>query len=349
MVAPDPIATLLTLVERLAEDLTLEQSLAAVTDAALVLLPGDHASIRLVDESGDELVALARSGHGSETPSRAMRKGEGVAGWVLVNGRAAVVHDVRDDPRFLVMDLQGFDVRSLVSAPLLRRGHALGVLSVSSGQVGAFGEEHERLARLLASSSVRALEQARLERLAVTDDLTHAYNGRYLVPRLREEIERVKHGGASLSVAMLDLDHFKSANDTHGHAVGDRLLRVFADRVRDKTRRSDVLVRRGGEEFVLLLPATGSVQALALAERIRAALEEPIDVAHDVRVRQTVSIGVASWSASESADELVNRADVAMYEAKRAGRNRVVAAAEPGAFAKSNERATAEPSRVQTS
>jgi two-component system cell cycle response regulator len=328
VVARDPVPTLLDLTERLADDAPLEVHLSAVTDAALLLLPADHASIRLVDESGAELRASARSGEGRLNQSMPLRKGEGVAWWAIVERRSALVRDVREDHRFaLPSGAQGFTIGSMVAAPLLRRGRALGVLSVSSARPGAFGEEDERLARLLASCSVPALERARLEELAVTDSLTLAYNGRYLLPRLLAEMDRARHAGHALSVAMLDLDHFKLANDTLGHAVGDILLRVFADRVREKTRRSDVLVRRGGEEFVLVLPSTPCAQAIALADRIRQAVAEPVEArAPDRQLSQTVSIGVAAWDGASSAEDLVNRADVAMYEAKRGGRNRVVAA-----------------------
>jgi diguanylate cyclase (GGDEF)-like protein len=321
----DPIRVLLALTEQLSGPVPLDHALGAVTDAALVLVPGDHASIRLVDEAGEELVASARSGQGRTYPSLPLRKGQGIAGWVIANQRSVLLQDARTDARY-VEGPQGFAVRSLTAAPLTRDGRALGVLSISSSRVGVFDERFEEVARLLANVSVPALERVRLERLAMTDDLTLAYNGRYLVARLREEIDRAKRAGHALSVAMLDLDHFKHANDTHGHAAGDRLLRVFADRTRDKTRRSDVLVRRGGEEFVLLLPSTQLEQAAVLAERVRVAVEAPIAIAPDRAAVQTVSIGVASWDGRESADLLIHRADVAMYEAKRRGRNLVVTA-----------------------
>jgi len=329
----DALLALLSLTDRLSEEVPLAEALSAVTDAALVLVPGDHASIRLVDDAGEELLASARSGEGREHRAVPLRRGQGIAGWVIANARSALVPDTLHDARFVEGDPQGFAIRSMVAAPLARAHRALGVLSISSARVGAFSDHDERVARLLANVSVPALERARLEHLAVTDDLTLAYNGRYLVARLREEMDRARRSGQALSLAMLDLDHFKRANDTHGHATGDRLLRVFADRARDKTRRSDVLVRRGGEEFVLLLPATRAAQARQLAERVRAAVEAPVDLG-GVTVVQTVSIGVASWDESETADDLVHRADLAMYEAKRLGRNRVVASgnAAPGAL-----------------
>lgn len=322
----DPIASLLALTERLACEASLEAHLASVTDAALVLLPADHASIRIVDASGDELLACARSGAGTDHDSLQLRKGEGVAGWVLANARAALVRDTRADGRFLPASGQGFAIASIVAAPLVHGGKAMGVLSASSSVPRAFDEAHERLVRLLAACSVPALERARLTRLAVTDDLTRAYNGRYLLPRLEQELARAG-AGAPVSVAMLDLDHFKRVNDTFGHAQGDGVLRAFADRVREKTRRSDLLVRRGGEEFVLVLPATDAARALALAERIRGAVGGcPMPVGEEATVVQTVSIGVATWDGVEDAQALLERADAAMYRAKAAGRDRVEAA-----------------------
>lgn len=324
MTSVDAIAVLLALTERLAEEASLEESLAAVSDAVLVLLPADHASIRVVDASGDELLACARSGRGVEHHSVPLRKGEGVAGWVLANGRPALVADARSEPRFLPASDQGFAIGSILAAPLLQAGRPIGVLSASSSVRGAFDASHERLARLLASCSVPALERARLERLAVTDDLTLAFNGRYLLPKLHDELRRARSEAKTLSVSMLDLDHFKRVNDTYGHARGDTVLRAFCDRVRDKTRRSDLLVRRGGEEFVLVLPSTDHDQAFALAERIRRSVAEPaFDDDLGPPIRQTVSIGVATWDGRESGEDLLHRADMALYAAKSAGRDRV--------------------------
>jgi two-component system cell cycle response regulator len=125
----------------------------------------------------------------------------------------------------------------------------------------------------------------------------------------------------------MDLDHFKSVNDKYGHATGDAVLRMFADRVRKAVRRVDVLVRRGGEEFVLIMPATGATQAHATGNRIQVTLHaEPFDAEGGVHIRQTVSIGVATWDKRETPEQLERRADEAMYEAKRLGRNRVVVA-----------------------
>jgi diguanylate cyclase (GGDEF)-like protein len=127
----------------------------------------------------------------------------------------------------------------------------------------------------------------------------------------------------------MDLDHFKRVNDTFGHATGDRVLRSFADLVRSNVRRYDVFVRRGGEEFVLIMPTADMEEARSVAERIRCSVEAspvPVD-GHEVRY--TVSIGIASWTPGEDAETLERRADEALYGAKRSGRNRVTRSERP--------------------
>ena len=173
------------------------------------------------------------------------RRAAGFAKYVRMMLAPARVIDVHEDPRFKAAPGQGFAIASMVVEPLVSEGAAIGVLSVSSPEVSAFSATDEVLARLLANCSVGPIQRARLERLAVTDDLTLAFNGRYLASRMLEEMERARRSGDSVSVLLLDLDHFKQVNDTHGHAVGDQVLRVFVERVRAATRRVDILVKGG--------------------------------------------------------------------------------------------------------
>jgi two-component system cell cycle response regulator len=134
----------------------------------------------------------------------------------------------------------------------------------------------------------------------------------------------------------MDLDHFKRVNDSFGHDVGDQVLRAFAGRVRSATRRADVLVRRGGEEFVLVMPAATAEQAEDIAERVRENVARTPFAIGERRIAQTVSIGVATWTVRESADALEKRADEAMYRAKELGRDRVVFAKAKQAAAKAD-------------
>ena len=321
------LEVLLQLTAQLTDDRPLEDFLKAVTDASLELFTADHASIRLLDTSRSTLLSGARSGTGAMDRPMAFKRGEGVLGWVVDHGLPVRVDDVEADARWLQPHGQAFNVRSIMAEPLWSSAEVIGVLAVTSPDKGAFSREDQLLLRLLANCSAPPIERARLRRLAMFDDITMAFNHRYLLPRVVEEMERASRAGSDVSLLYMDLDHFKSVNDRFGHAAGDAVLRLFADRVRKAVRRVDVLVRRGGEEFVLIMPQTGATQAHATATRIQQTLAaEELEVYAAVRLRQTVSIGVATWDTHETPEQLERRADAAMYEAKRLGRNRVVVA-----------------------
>lgn len=323
---------LIDLTQQLTESRPLEESLKVVTDAAMRLVPTNHASIRLLDASGRELLSGARSGEGSDHRPMSFRRGEGVIGWVAEHRDGVRIPDVAADERFKPRaGRQGFLIQSILAEPLWSGGEIIGVLSVTSPEKDAFSLDDQLLVRLLANCSAPPIERARLRRLAMTDDLTLAYNQRYLSPRFNEELERSRRTGQPVSLLLMDLDHFKNVNDTYGHAVGDAVLRTFADRVRSFVRRLDVFIRRGGEEFLLVMPSTNLEQARTTAERIRARVsEKPFDVPVGQAIRQTVSIGVATWDGAESPESFERRTDKAMYAAKSAGRDRVsVASTEP--------------------
>jgi diguanylate cyclase (GGDEF)-like protein len=323
----DIATVLLRLTERLSS-CSLEGALQEVTDAAVALLPADHASVRLLDASRTQLLTSARSGTGTDRGSLAIKPGEGIAGWVIAQRMPAHVKDTREDPRFMEAVGQGFKIRSMIAEPLMSAGRVIGVLSLSSPEVDAFSAEDMLVARLLANCSVPAIERARLERLAATDEMTLAYTGRYLLPRVSEEIERARGAGTkAVALLSLDLDRFKHVNESYGQAVGDRVLCIFVERVRAATRVFDVLVRTGGDEFMLLLPQAGADDAKAMAERVRKAVgETAMEPMPGAFMTQTVSIGIASWRGDETAAELRDRAEHAMHAAKDAGRDRAVVA-----------------------
>jgi diguanylate cyclase (GGDEF)-like protein len=327
MIEPrDALSVLLELTRKLTEERPLESALGEVTAALLRLLPGDHASVRLLDETRSELIAGARSGRGASHAPLTFMRGEGVAGWVAEQGEVARIADTNADPRFKQATDQGFQIRSLLAVPLFSGGEVIGVLSLTAADPGAYSADDELMARLVANCTVPPLEKARLARLTLTDPVTLAYNQRYLMPRLREEFERATRNNEPVSILFLDLDHFKRVNDTWGHAVGDLVLRTFAERVRPAVRKYDVLVRRGGEEFVLIMPGGSLSDAQYIAERIRIGMSEAPIEAGGVQIQQTVSIGAAEWDRFEDPVSLDRRADAAMYEAKRAGRDRVALA-----------------------
>ena len=175
-----------------------------------------------------------------------------------------------------------------------------------------------------ANAALRANE-ARIRELMLVDPLTGVGNRRFLQQRLDCELGRARRYDEPSCLAIADLDDFKQVNDTYGHEVGDRVLRTFAQTLRDNVREVDVIARYGGEEFVLLFPRTGCDEARRVAERVRAALEatriEPL--ARPV----TVSFGLAACAGAQEADKALARADQALYRAKRAGKNRIALAA----------------------
>ena len=175
----------------------------------------------------------------------------------------------------------------------------------------------------------RRSAEARVRHLAMHDGLTDLYNRRALVELSERELARARRAGSPTAVLMLDLDHFKRINDAYGHAAGDRVLVDFAARLRDGLRAGDLAGRYGGEEFSVVLPATGEAAAAVVAERICAAVAaRPLG---DLEVATTASIGVAASAPGECGIEaLLDRADRALYSAKQAGRNRVALSAETG-------------------
>lgn len=170
--------------------------------------------------------------------------------------------------------------------------------------------------------------QERLRRAALTDGLTGLWNHSHLHSLLDIEFARARRYGGTLSLLMLDLDHFKAINDTFGHENGNRVLRATARHLNHSVRDIDVVARYGGEEFVVVCPQTGVDDALVLAERIRAGLPQKVALPELPQLTATCSVGVSSTSDSgvTSVTDLINRADQALYQAKRCGRNQVVRA-----------------------
>jgi len=213
-----------------------------------------------------------------------------------------------------------------LAMPMLARGEVIGVLVLEGS---GYDEERARIALNFTQPAVIAVENARLfdevQRLATEDELTHAYTRRHFMDLAKLQIESARRFRQPLAAMMLDVDRFKQVNDTYGHAIGDQVLRVVADRVKKSLRVIDVFGRTGGEEFAVVLPGASHEAAVGLlAERIRHVVgDEPI-LTDAGAVQVTISVGVASaHPGCEDLGSLLKAADAALYEAKRGGRNRV--------------------------
>jgi diguanylate cyclase (GGDEF)-like protein len=183
-------------------------------------------------------------------------------------------------------------------------------------------KEEGKLRAMTASLSARS---ETMEQAALTDSLTGMQNRRYFDDALREYLDEFRRISKPVGLMILDLDHFKEVNDTHGHDVGDEVLRAVASCLKDMTRYHDVVARLGGEEFAVVAPNMDNELLIKLAERIRKAIAAMAIISGNVRLKITTSVGLAVWDGKEDADEFYRRADSLLYQAKRLGRNRVCA------------------------
>ncbi len=229
------------------------------------------------------------------------------------------------------------NIRSIAVMPLIRRGKKIGVFCCASYQQTRFKADEacdflQRLSVIMAVCIENALNMERLRLSSMTDTLTQVRNRRFFDERLPEELARHDRSLNAISCLFLDIDHFKSVNDSHGHGVGDDVLRQVAQRIESVLRSQDILARYGGEEFAVLLPDTGNDEAMMVAQRIINAVNKyRIVIDKQVILTITISAGVATLMTDNTigdVEQLGNRllatADQALYDAKEQGRNRAI-------------------------
>jgi diguanylate cyclase (GGDEF)-like protein len=215
--------------------------------------------------------------------------------------------------------------RSMAMVPLVAAGRTIGLIELTSARPAAFGERSIELATMLAGEAAMALENARLydeiRHQALHDGLTGLANRVLFRDRVEHAVERCRRTGGQIAILFIDLDDFKTLNDTHGHARGDEVLTAAAGRVAEVLRPSDTAARLGGDEFAVLIEdVIDEPDALAVAMRLALALRQPMPLGHST-VRVAASIGVALGGAGgETTDDLLRNADVAMYAAKQSSR-----------------------------
>ena len=194
--------------------------------------------------------------------------------------------------------------------------------------VNGLAQEHHEKFTILGQQFALALRRIKLyheiERIAITDSLTELHTRRYATERFQEELKRSQMRDITLSFMMMDVDYFKTFNDQYGHLMGDQILREVGKLIRENIREIDIAGRFGGEEFCVILPDTDRAGARYAAERIRQAVESSSIKAYDAEVKITVSLGVSTYPQDGTQiEELIDKADWALYRAKREGRNRI--------------------------
>lgn len=255
--------------------------------------------------------------------------------WGLRQGKLHIVDET--DNVIVCNHMHGNYVHGYVCAPVIAQGEMIGVLSVTLGhiseqQVSRSRESITRLIAMAADNLAMALVSLKLREAlrnrSVRDPLTKLFNRRYLDETMARELSNCQRSGRSLGMIMLDIDHFKKYNDTHGHDAGDFVLVEVATLLQSKLRAGDIACRYGGEELVLVMPGASKEIAAQRAEQMRVAIENHEFIYKDKNLSGvTASFGVASYPANgDTHSRLVKCIDDALYEAKTEGRNRVVVA-----------------------
>jgi len=309
----------------------LKKLLQFILNQAIDITAAEKGSIMLYDPETNRLNIRVLAGledtdyqekvNCNEIECRSFRPGEGIAGQVFLSGNPMIVNNIREDEVFIASETSF--VRSIACIPMVVYSDVIGVINVTNKKGGQqFDDEDVRMLKAVADQAAVAINKAQLWDLAVTDSLTGLYVRRYFMVKLQEEMHRADRYNKTLSVIMVDLDKFKNINDTYGHAAGDRALKAISQFLQKNVRDVDAIARYGGEEFVMLIPDADKDAALCLAERLRDELSR-------TRVGElpqiTISLGVASYPTDGTdIEELIKKADAAMYAAKQAGRNKAV-------------------------
>ncbi len=304
-----------------------EEALQLTTHVMVRLLPGTGGSIYRVRASRDYAEALAHWG-GHALASEDMLPVDDC--WALRRGQPYLARSRSGDVFCAHVHAPVPEGAASACIPLMAQGVQLGFIFVSAPDEGFMSRLHiiDTAAEQLAMGLSNLQLQERLRIQSIRDPVTGLFNRRYLEESLGRELARCQRRGLPLALMMLDLDHFKRFNDTHGHAGGDALLVGLGKLLQGLSRQEDIACRYGGEEFTLILPEASPEAAMARAEQIRVAVSE-LRVQHlgTELPAATVSIGVAGLLPHDNTPEsLLQRADAALYAAKRNGRDRVVLA-----------------------
>jgi diguanylate cyclase (GGDEF)-like protein len=322
------------------------------------LLDEDQNLVNVSGLSSEE--HIAGKALGNYRPSK-FKIGEGVIGLAAQTGELQRCNDCANDSRFQKnqQTAQGVFPGSLISVPVFAEKQLLGILNISHPDSNYFTDWHIRLLHIYKNmlgqlitncrlfqkmekqiaNRTEKLEKAlknveqlkdRYENLAMIDDLTGLFNRRYFFIQAEMAIANTIRYGQLLCVLVIDIDFFKKLNDTYGHQCGDQVLVHVAELLKAQMRDSDILVRYGGEEFIVIFTNTDCQKGKIFAERIRETIETSVYDFKDNQLKTTVSIGVYCLDQAHAKqgvnniDEIIHCADLALYEAKAVGRNQVV-------------------------
>lgn len=302
-----------------------DEVLQTVLDRSIDVIGVERGSIMLVDDETEDLeVAMVRGQLDPQVQEKIrLQKGEGIAGWVISNSKGYIGQHGANDPVFAKKSQREGDIRQIICVPLQASEGPIGVISLVNKHGSEFHHEDLQLLSNLATHAAVSIEKARLYNLAVFDGLTKVYVVRYLNAWLDKEILKGIRHSNELTLLLMDVDHFKSFNDTYGHQIGDQVLVELAQIMKEQARESDLVARYGGEEFCIALPETDLPGAEIFAERLRQRVEDHRIITPTQELSVTISIGICNLKVSgvKTPKEMIKAADTCLYKAKANGRN----------------------------
>ena len=311
-----------------------EEMLETIIKYAMKLTGSPAGSIALYNEPMGQMEMVSSLGF-SRSFSRhtkwKIHKG-GITDHILNEEKTVAISDISEIMKMESPVIQSEGIQSILATPLIAERKTIGILYVDDFETRDYSKKDKSIIALLATQAAAAIEKLqmleRTKKLAITDELTSLYNHRQFVNMMGEEMKRAKRYKRSLSVILIDIDHFKHYNDTNGHLKGNDVLREAASTMAEAVRSIDILARYGGEEFAVILPEANRKVAHQCAERIRESVEEKKFCNEESQPlgKLTVSIGHATFpDHAKTEKSLINKADIALYRAKDEGRNRVIA------------------------
>ncbi len=315
----------------LTSSLTINEVLEKIFYKVAEFFNPENWSLLLVDKEKNELYFKIVVGKAAdEIKNVRLKVGEGVAGWVAETGKPLFVPSVKEEPRFTkkIDNLTRFSTESIICIPLKIRNKVLGVIElINKRDISMLNQYDLEILTTVAEYAAIALENAnnyeQVQKLTITDDITGLYNSRHLHKILQVEIDRSKNKRNGFSIIFLDLDSFKSVNDTHGHLLGSRLLGRVGRLIFNNLEAGYCASRYGGDEFVVILPDTSKNRALNFCRKLQNRLNsEKFFSEEGLDIHLTASFGIATFpDDADTKDKILKIADERMYMIKDRQKN----------------------------
>lgn len=298
-----------------------------IVDKSTEVLEAEKCSLMLLDSGSGELSIRGAKGLDNDIiiGSR-VKVGDSISGMVAEESCPILVKDIESNVRIARQNRPSYRTKSFISVPIKLHNKVIGVVNIADKKALAdkvFSETDLSILCTIVHLASVAIENAdfvrQLTHLSMTDSLTNMPNHRYFINNLEREIHRAKRYTTSLCLFMIDIDNFKTYNDTFGHLEGDRLLKSFGKILKSSLRVVDIVCRYAGDEFVVILPETGVSEAKVAAKKIKSAIEGGLS-----NQKITISVGLAKYvGPNMSKYDLILKADTALYEAKKQGKNTI--------------------------